>query len=154
MSLLTTATATNRIVDVALHVTYTRRRVYGSWTYVGLNMTQTHAHAWEYVRTAQKTYRYVGLTEAAAKTIAATLNTYYTRATKVSEWDAEHDEFVHVNAGDVPMADIVPQLEEGNMWTVSVSVNETDTRTSLSASESFAVLFASEALRGYDEEVS
>ena len=156
MALLTTATETNRVIDTALRVNYTRRKIYGQWSYVNLNMTVTITQAWEYVRTAVKSYRYVGLDEDTAKSVAATLASIYTRTTKVSEFDTEQGSptfgtFKHVAAGDVPMADVVMQHEGGTMWSVAVSVNEQDTRMSLSASESFASLFSAENAREYDE---
>ena len=155
MALLTTATEANRVVDTALGVTYTRRKIYGSWTYVQLNVTTTITEVWEYVRRAVKSYKYVGLDETTADSLAATLRTYYTRATKTSEFDtiegsSTYGQFKHVAAGDVPMADVVCQHEDGGMWSVVVSVNEEDTRTSRSASESFATLFSAEDARGYD----
>ena len=151
MALLTSASAVDRVVDAHLRVVYARRPIYGTWTYVTLNITTTYTKAWEYSRVATKTYRYVGLTETAAKAKAAELNTLYTRATKVSEWDSVDGEFDHVDGGDVPMADIVVQLDEGEAYSVVVSVNEQDTRISLSANESFASLFSTEDQRTYDD---
>ena len=155
MALLTTATEDNRVVDAALHVTYARRKTFGSWTYVMANVTITLTEAWEYVRTAVKSYRYVGLDKATALSVAAALTQLYTRPTKVSEFDTETESqtygtFKHVAAGSVPMADVVPQHEDGAMWSVVVAVNETDTRLSLSALESFASLFSAEEQRDYD----
>ena len=49
------------------------------------------------------------------------------------------------------MADVVVQLDEGEAYSVVVSVNEQDTRISLSASESFASLFSTEDQRTYDD---
>lgn len=152
MALLTTATADNRAIDTALSKTYARRVVYGTWTKVELNVTTTYTKAWEYSRVATKSYRYVGLTEAAAKQIAAYYADYYTRATKVSEWDSEDGEFKHVDGGSVPMATVVPQHEDGGMWSVVISVDEQDTRLDLSPSRSFATLFATEDARSYDGE--
>lgn len=156
MGLLTSATSANRVEDTDLGVTYARRRIYGLWTVVMLNVTTTYYFAWEYVRRAVKSYRYVGLDESTAKSLAATLRNYYTRATKVSEFDTTqgsgtYGQFTHVAAGDVPMADVVAQHENAGMWSVTVSVNEEDVRLSLSPSESFAQLFHDENLRGYDD---
>lgn len=155
MALLNTATEDNRVVDTALRVVYSRRKIFGQWTYVALNVTITVTEAWEYLRTATKTYRYVGLDEDTAGDVAAALQTLYTRTTKVSEFDttqgsATYGTFKVVNAGDVPMGDIMQQHEKGGMWTVAVAVNELDSRISLSASESFAALFAAENQRDYD----
>ncbi len=159
MALLTTATSNNRVVDTAFGVTYARRRIYGTWTKVVLNVTTTYTSAWEYVRRAEKSYRYVGLDKATADTVAAALRSYYTRATKVSEFDTEtgsqtYGQFKHVSAGAVPMADVVAQHEDGAMWSVVVNVHEEDARTSLSALESFASLFSAENQREYDDGAS
>ena len=151
MSLLSTASADNLVVDAALHITYARRIVFGQWTYVNLNMTTVYTQAWEYIRTASKTYRYVGMTEAGARAKAAALVTLYTRSTKISVWDSTAGQFVHVDAGDVLMTEVVVQHEEGSMWTVAITVSETDTRTTLSSSSSFAALFATENQRDYEE---
>lgn len=148
----TTATAENRVVDTNLTKTYARRPIYGTWTHVTLNITTTYTKAWEYSRVATKSYRYVGLTKEAAESIAADYVDYYTRATKVSEWDGEDGVFEYVSGGAVPMATVVPQHEDGGMWSVAISVNEQDTRISLSANEDFATLFAAEELRQYDDD--
>lgn len=152
MALLNTASDVNRVIDADLHVTYARRVIYGTWTKVMLNVTTTYTKAWEYSRVAVKTYKYVGLTNAAARTKEQALNALYTRPTKVSEWDGEDGEFKHVDGGDVPMADIALQHDEGEAYSLVVAVNEQDTRTSLSPNESFTALFATENARTYDDD--
>lgn len=151
MGLLNSATSVNRVVDAALHVTYARRVVYGSWVYVALNMTTTYYRAWEYSRVATKTYRYVGLTETAAKSVAEELTELFTRSTKVSEWNGTSGEFDVVPAGVVPMADVVCQHDEGDAWSVVVNVNEQDSRIDLAPDKSFGTLFATENSRSYDD---
>lgn len=153
MALLTTATEANRVIDTALRIVYSRRLIFGSWSWTnGLNETYTINSAWEYMRTATKTYRYVGLDEATAKSVADALVSYYTRATKVSVWNVNSNgQFAPISAGDVPMADVVPQHEDGGMWSVTASVNEQDSRMSRSESESFSTLFYTENQREYDD---
>ena len=152
MALLTTATAANRVVDTALRVNYLRRIVFGQWTYVYGIQTITVGSAWEYVRTATKSYRYVGLDEDTAKSLAESLAAYYTRATKISVWNENSDgQFAAIAAGAIPMADVVAQHENGEMWSVVVSVNEQDSRMSRSANESFTTLFYTEDQREYDD---
>ena len=151
MALINSATSANRVVDAALSIVYTRRKIYGSWTWTnGLNETITYNSAWEYIRHATKTYKYVGMNETAANSAASALVTLYTRSTSVSEWNSSTGQFAAVSAGTVPMADVSAQHEAGGMWSVAVSVNETDSRISLSPSESFATLFYSENQRSYD----
>lgn len=155
MALRHTASSENRVVTTALSTTYARRKIYGQWSYVDLNITTTYTSAWEYVRRATKTYKYVGLDETTANSTAAALRTYYTRTTKTSEFDTDSSsqtfgQFHAIDAGAVPMADVVCQHEDGAMWSVVVSVNEEDTRISLSPSESVSALFILENARGYD----
>ncbi len=150
MALISTASSDNRVVDTQLSIRYTRRRVYGSWSYASGTSIVTVNSVWEYTRTATKNYRYVGMTGAAATALAAALVDYYTRTTKTSDWDSSEGQFTTIDAGSVPMADVVCQHGDGDMWTVSVSVNEEDTRMSRAATASFASLFALENQRAYD----
>lgn len=154
MALLTTYTDANKVEDTTLQIVYTRRKIYGSWSSSSLSVTTTHTQAWEYTRRASQSYRYVGMTKSAAEACAAALVALYTRATKVSEWDTTegsltYGQFKHVAGGDVPMADVTPQHDGGEMWSVVVNLHEEDSRTSLSASESFSSLFSAENNRIY-----
>ena len=157
MALIETATAANRVVETALSVVYSRRRIHGSWTSVSGNVTTTHTVAWEYTRHAVKSYRYVGMTEAVAKSTAAALVAYYRRSAYESEFDTEtgsqtYGSFKTVAAGDTPMAEVAA-VHEGtsHMWSVHVNVDELDTRLDLSPERSFASLFAIENTRLYDD---
>ena len=150
MGLLTTYSAANRVVDTALQVNYSRRIVFGSWTYVSLNVTTTYNQAWEYTRTAVKTFRYVGMDRATAEDCAADLRALFTRSTKTTVWNGSTGAFDTGDAGDILMADVVCQHEDGGMWSVTVSVNEQDTRQSLLSNLSPSSLFAMEDARAYD----
>ena len=131
MGLLDTYTSANRVVDTALAVNYARRIVFGTWVYVSLNVTTTYTQAWEYTRTATKTFRYVGMDKTTAESCAADLRALFTRSTKTTVWNGNTGAFDTGDAGDILMADIVCQHEAGGMWTVTVSVNEQDARQSL-----------------------
>lgn len=154
MALITTASSANRVVDSALCVTYARRKVYGSWSYTSGTTVITLASAWEYTRTATKNYRYVGMSESAAADLAAVLVDYYTRSTRISEWNSSTGAFSTTDGGTVPMADVVCQRGDGDMWTVQVSVNEQDARMSTLSTDSFSTIFATENLRTYDTDSS
>lgn len=154
MALKTTVTTNLREIQAALSVTYTRRRIYGSWTHITLvasSASTTYNSAWEYVRNATKTYRYVGLTYDTAVALAAILRTYYTRTTKTSDWNATSGDFETIDAGDILMSDVVTQHDEGGAYSVNVSVREEDRRTSLDDDENVAILFSTENARTYDE---
>lgn len=150
MGLLDTYTSANRVVDTALAVNYARRIVFGTWVYVSLNVTTTYTQAWEYTRTATKTFRYVGMDEATAESCAADLRALFTRSTKTTVWNSGTGAFDTGDAGDILMADIVCQHEAAGMWTVTVSVNEQDSRQSLLSNLSPTSLFATENERAYD----
>lgn len=151
MALLTSTSATNRVIDSGLVVAYTVRRIYGNWVSVALNTTTTYTKAWEYTRHAQKSYRYVGLTYDAAVAAANALVSYYTRAIELSEWDESSGEFVDRSGGSVPMASVALQHDEGDAWTVAVTVDEVDVRQRrvLVSAKS---LFSTERQRKYDGE--
>ena len=151
MSLLTTASASNRVVETTLDVSYSVRRITGAWTKVDLNVTTTYTSAYEYMRTATKTYRYIGMTQEAAEAKAAALRTLYTRATKVSEWDSEDGDFDEKDGGLIKMADVSAQLTDGDAYDVVVSVHEQDSRIRLSGLLTPSTLFTTENGRTYDE---
>lgn len=157
MALVPQHSASNRVIDTALTVTYARRKISGSWTFVALNVTTTYTEAWEYERHAVKSYRYVGMTLAGARACRTAMVQNYTRAAKASKFETDPSSsyfgtFVHESAGSQVMASISVQHEDGAMYSVVITVDETDTRTSLSASESFATLFSAEQQRDYDDE--
>lgn len=155
MALLSTYNSTNRVIDAGLSVVYSRRKIYGSWSYTQLSVTTTITEAWEYIRRATKTYKYVGMTYEAAKACQAAMVAIYTRSTKTSEFQtsgAAIGTFVAENAGSVPMADVVVQLDEGEAYSCVISVREEDARISISSNESFDSLFSAEQSRSYDGE--
>ena len=157
MALLTSATATNCVVDQALSVTYSKMRIPGSWSYPGApGSTITFDHAWEYTRRATLAKRFVGMTKSAAEAAAASFRSSYTRDVKVSIYDGETtditgaaERFSDQDGGTILMTDIAVVHDEGDAYTVVVQVNETDIkmrRKSVSASG----LFTTENNRNYD----
>lgn len=140
----------NRVVDTELAVTYSKTKVYGQWTYqVAIVATETRYEAWSYVRSANKTYRYVGMTKAAADACANDMRQIYLRTQKSSVLSDQLREFVDEITGYVPMADVAVNRVNGGMWEVSVNVRETDARLRF-ASVTASSLFADEDARDYD----
>lgn len=155
MGLLTTYTDVNCVVDTALQVNYTRRIVFGQWvksTITSSSASTTYTQAWEYARAAVKTYRYVGLDEATARECASAMRALYTRTSKTSVWNGTTGEFDTIVSGDILMADVVAQHDDGDAWFVTVSVHEQDTRMNLLSNINPESLFGSERSRDYDGE--
>lgn len=152
MSLLSSASTVNRVVDSDLIISYTRRLVTGSWTVAtSLSTSTTYTRAYEYTRSAAYSYRYVGMTLAAAQSKASDLVSLYTRATLLSDWDETTGRFDTIDAGTLLMADISVQHTEGDAYDVVVNVREADSRMSLSGALSPSSLFPTENNRSYDQ---
>lgn len=110
-------------------------------TYVSeLDAPMIGADGWYWYRLERhrtKTYRYVGMTEAAAKACAAAKYQQYMRP--FYEWKYENGiwkpwshsdgQWVFVPASEdryyVPCADVSADHDEGQMWSVTVTVDET-----------------------------
>lgn len=107
-----------RVVDRAKSVRYT---VDGSTLKVG---AEELVH-WEVRRTCTKDYRYIGLTEAAAKACAAAKVEKYTRTSYV--WARKTDTGYESAGVQACQADIAAVHDEGDAWHVDVQVSEEDT---------------------------
>ena len=149
MGLLTTCTDTNRVIHNGKTVTYSRRKIYGTWLYASGLTIVSKTEAWEYHRYCSLSYSYVGLTKAAAISCAATLVTTYTRSCSYSKWDATNATFSVADAGSQLMAEITPRQTQGDMWQIDVNVREDDSRQSLSVL-SPSSFFTAEDARSYD----
>lgn len=154
MGLLTSYGAANRVIDQDLGITYSRQRVYQDYTYVyGIAELITIHSVWEYHRRATKSYRYVGMDRDTANACAAAMVTKYTRATKVSDWNAtgEHaGTFSDIDGGAIPMAEVAVVHVAGCMYEVHVTVNEDDVRLRVDVVNNVASLFTTENSRDYD----
>lgn len=114
MGLLTTYTDANKVIDSGLSITYSKSKVFGSWTATSTTASTasvTYNEAWEYRRHAQGTFRYVGMDYDTALSCANAMVTKYTRSTIISKWDPTgqsmyNAEFIDVSGGNVPMADV------------------------------------------------
>lgn len=114
MGLLTTYTDANKVIDSGLTISYSKSKVFGSWTATSTTASTasvTYNEAWEYRRHAQGTFRYVGMDYDTALSCANAMVTKYTRSTIISKWDPTgqsmyNAEFIDVSGGNVPMADV------------------------------------------------
>lgn len=144
--------AANRVVDADLSVRYTQTLVGGVWEYETSPVSvQTFTEAWSYMRTARKSYRYVGMTKAAADMCADDMRNLYRRTVSISRWNRNNGEFSDTSGGTVDMADVSVVHVAANMWDVVINVNETDTRMRR-AYHTASAMFSAEDGRDYDED--
>lgn len=125
---------------------------------VRYSVSQT-SEGFEATRYATRVYDFVGMTKEAAMLCAELRRAQYTREFSrvqvVETVDAETGETRsdHVNVPIVECAsDIVAKPQSGEMWMVSVSVNETDVRFSADRPNNLDTLFVDEGLRNYDND--
>lgn len=126
MSLKTSAD----IIDVtsSLAVTYSSSIITGEWSSVSGTAINTYYTALSYTRTATMAFSVLGLTQAAAESIADTLRGKYQRHRRHSDWVAEDEEFDATDQGEEAlMAEIAVVHVAGAMYAVEVQVRETDT---------------------------
>lgn len=156
MALITQHGSANRVIDTGLTVTYDRRWISGSWAWTNsLNEGGVYTSMQEYHRHARKSYRYVGMTDAAKDACIAAMITLYTRTTKTvfwqesggGSWGSPED------CGTVLMAEISPSHNEDGSWDVVVNVDEDDVRwTKANDVRTAKSLFTFEQARSYDGE--
>lgn len=153
MGLLTTATANNRVIDQALTVTYSKSMINGYWessTGLTVNFWTT---AYEYHRYATIQYRYVGMDYDSAMQAANNIRNQYTRSYWISEWQNSgtySGTFRDLYCGKKIQGTVEVVKTVGHMYEIQVSINEDDTRLSLTGIEYFNVMFANENARSYD----
>ena len=155
MSLITPVmmdTRANLAISEALTTTYSRSVVRGSWTWTAANVSGAFDKMQEVHRYARESFRFVGYTEEAAKLKRDELVSLYTRSFRYSDWDST----VSTGAWDVcyggsrVMADIALVHDEGDSWSVNVTVNEDDVRmVKVGVAINYDSLFASEIARTY-----
>lgn len=152
MGLLQTYGTHNLVIDEGLTVTYSRQKISGSWGWVSANMSGSYSWMNEYHRYATKSFRYVGMTYAAAKDCQAAMIAYFERTTKISYWydGCTDGEWKVEDGGRIIMADVRLSHDAGCMWNVCVRVNEDDVRYSLPGiSYDAKTLFVHERSRSY-----
>lgn len=152
MGLLTSHSAANLVVEEGLVVTYSRMKISGQWSWVSANLSGTYYYMNEYRRYATKSFRYVGMTYAAAKTCRDAMIKYFTRSVKVDVWDGSctQGKWDSKDGGQVIMTSVTLAHDDGCMWSVRVRVNEVDVHYSLEDSvEDCKSVFAAECARAY-----
>ena len=151
MALISTWTSngSNLVIDSALTISYSRSRVSGNWSYTSANVSGSYDYMMEYHRHARQSFRYVGMTYAAAMACKAAMVAKYTRATYMSIWDGSTmgGQWVTDSGGNMLMAEISPQHNDDGSYDVIVNVNEDDTRMSMVG---LTATFAYEPLRQYE----
>lgn len=155
MALITHYGPANRVIDTALTVTYTRNRITGSWGWSnGLNGGGTFTAMQEYHRRASKSYRYVGMTDAAKDECVAAMIALFTVDIYSTFWQSNGTWSPEYNFGKDLIADISPQHNEDGSWDVVVNVSEDAVRWSLPnyAYPNPKALFYHERQRDYDGE--
>lgn len=101
----------------------------------------------ECTRTATKRYSYVGMTEAAAKACAAAKIAQYTRRfARIAS--ATTCDYVTECKTDISLTH-----GEGCLWSVELSVNETDVKPSTASDPDLAAIFSDANTRNYDDDV-
>ena len=162
MALITSYSEDNRVIDSGLTVTYSRELVSGTWvgeSLVASAASNTYYFMWEYHRRATKSYRYVGMTDAAKDECLADMIELYTRNVRASFWNSTTSDghglgsWSEDSAGQIVVADISPVHNEDGSWDVVVNVREDDVRMRKTWNVvSPSTLFATEQQRGYDGE--
>lgn len=101
----------NKITSTELQIQYT-----GAYS-----ATRNSIPVYEFHRIATKEYRYVGMTEAAAKACQAAKLQQYTR--KFTQWYNENGGYSKMRQF-ICVADVSMDSDEDGLWTVNISINE------------------------------
>lgn len=153
MALLAAYSSANLVIDSGLVVTYSKSLINGKWEYTSANVSGYYDYMWEMHRRARMSFRYVGMTKAAAEACKAAMIAAYTRQFKISIWDYSSmgGAWSDNNGGEMPMAEIAMSHNEDGSYDVVVNVNEDDTRMrKTSESTSYSTLFYTERSRTYE----
>jgi hypothetical protein len=152
MGLLTSYSAANLVVEEGLVVTYSRQKISGQWSWTSANMSGTHYYMNEYRRYATKSFKYVGMTYAAAKSCRDAMVKYFARSIKIDAWDdsCADGQWVSKDGGSMLMTTVTLTHDDGCMWSVRVRVNENDVHYSKEGEvSSYTSVFSSERTRSY-----
>ncbi len=150
MGLLSECTEANRIIHQPRSVTYSRRMIFGLWTYGSGAGIAWYTKAYELHRYCTASYSYVGLSKTAATDAVTKLVEMYTRAMYYSDWDETTGVFADKACGKMPMAEVVARTQNGHMWQVDVTIREDDSRLALSELTDPSAYFTLENARGYE----
>ncbi len=153
MALRTSHSSANLVIDSALVVTYSKSLINGNWSYTSANVSGYYDYMLEYHRRARMSFRYVGMTKAAAESCKNAMVAAYTRQFKMSLWDGSSmgGAWYDNSAGEMPMAEIAMSHNEDSSYDVVVNVNEDDTRMrKTDTNPSYSTLFSAERSRTYE----
>ncbi len=147
MGLQSSYSDANIVIEEGLTVTYSRSIIQGSWSYTAANVSGTYDTMRELHRYARKSFKYVGMTYAAAKTCRDAMITLFTRTTKTSYWNGTvagggwNDD----DGGETLTADVSLVHGDGDAWEVHVRVNEDSVRYRLATEAAYSsVVFSHE----------
>ena len=128
-----TRNGSNLVIDSGLVVAYSKSLISGSWGYTSANVSGNYSYMMEHHRRARMSFRYVGMTKAAAEDCKAAMLAAYTREFKMSLWDGTTmgGEWYDDDAGEMPMAEVAVNHNDDGSYDVVVNVNEDDMRMSM-----------------------
>lgn len=151
MALFTSHGDDNLVIEQGLTIWNSNRLIHGNWTWESISMSGSHANMWEAHRYAQQSFRYIGMTKAAADACVEDMKDMYTRSIRSTRWSgaANGGEWVREAGGSVLMASISPTPNPDGSYDVIVNVNEDDVNMGKTASE--AMDFDDEDEREYVE---
>ncbi len=142
----------NLVISEALTTTYSRTIVRGSWTWTAANVSGAFDKMQEVHRYARESFRWVGYTREAATIKRDELVSLYNRSFSYSDWNStvSTGKWEVKSGGRRVMADIALVREDGDVWSVSVTVNEDDTRmVKVGEAIDYDAIFTSENARTY-----
>lgn len=149
MALFQSHSSSNLVIEQGLTVWNSNRLIHGNWTWESISLSGSFASMWEAHRYAQQSFRYIGMTKAAAEACVEAMKTQYTRAIRSTRWSgaANQGEWVREAGGSVLMASISPTPNPDGSYDVVVNVNEDDVNMGKTAVE--AMSFSAEDARTY-----
>lgn len=145
MGLLTEYNDSNKVTNTALNIKYSVEE--DSFTATNPDGTSSTTRYYRCTRYAQKQYMYVGMDYTTALSCQNAKISQYTR--NYSRITGESGPYPETFLGCT--SDIVAQHQDGGMWNVIISVNETDEKPSATVPSNVATLFSTENQRNYDE---
>jgi len=152
MSLRTSHSDDNLVIEEALVVNYSNAIISGSWTWESISVSGSYERMRECHRYARKSFRYVGMTYTAAAACKTDMITAFTRTFKNSFWNGATNQGAWnvMNAGTQLMADVSMVPSGGDAWDVAVRISEDDVRTmKVDDAYTYSTVFATEISREY-----
>lgn len=101
--------------------------IYGTWqklSLVGGIVLLSYGRMKKHTKHKVEQFEYVGMTKDAADSCAEEMIDKYTKDTLISIWDINNGIWKYEDGGEQIMADVKCSWVAGNMWKVTVNVNE------------------------------